>query len=236
MKTLLSDNIIFKRSGKIVYSYQKHLKTKGDPRKIVERSFTKPFPQNCIVSPLYLDYGSYLSFPKPATYKTFCVIRDPRDIVVSWYFSVKFTHPLVGRVSEHRGILKDMSLGDGLLYCMEYFKEYGLFRALKSWKIASKKNPTILLIKFEDMVNEKKQIHVISNLLNHCCIYLTTDELNSLLKKYSFNEMQKRRKGKNGSHYRKGVAGDWRQYFNSHLEREFKKRAKNLVHELEYFY
>ena len=64
-----------------------------DPRKMTEIRFEAPLPPGTIVSPLYLDYPGFRSIPKPDSYRAFFVMRDPRDILVSWYLSIKHYHP-----------------------------------------------------------------------------------------------------------------------------------------------
>lgn len=236
IKAILSDEIVLKKTGMTLYTYQKHLPTKGDPRKLTERVFEHPFPPNCIASPLYMDYNSYNSIPKPGSYKTFCIIRDPRDIIVSWYFSVKYSHPLMGKIPQHREILHQRSLSQGLIYCIEYLKGFGLFESLKSWVNLPGNAYHIRVFRFEDIVNVDRQLAVITELFSHCQISLDTDETGSLLDKYHFQRMQKKKSGKYSkvSHYRKGVPGEWKEYFDEKVTEAFEKLAGNLVHELGY--
>lgn len=229
IKAILSDEIVHNKTGMVLYTYQKHLSTKGDPRKLTERVFDKSFPTGCIISPLYLDYNSYLSIPKPGSYKTFCIIRDPRDIIVSWYFSVKHSHPLMGKIPQHREILHQLSVSQGLIYCIEYLKDFGLFESLRSWKNLPASASHIEVFRFEDMVDENLQFQVISHLLSHCRISLEADEIKCLLDKYHFSRLQK--KNTNVSHYRKGVPGDWKEYFDENVSAAFEKHSGNLVHE-----
>lgn len=237
IKAILSDELVLKKTGMSVYTYHKHLPNKGgETRKLTERTFDKPFPENCMLSPLYMDYSSYLSIPKPTYYRTFCMIRDPRDIIVSWYFSVKYTHALMGKIPEHRERLNKISLEEGLIYCLEYLYGYGLFEALKSWVKEPGDDLHIKLFRFEDTVDVNQRYSVFADLFSHCCIPITRREIKNLMKKYSFNQMQqKTKKSKQGiSHYRKGVPGDWQEYFNERVNDVFKKHLGNLVKELGY--
>jgi hypothetical protein len=236
IKAILSDETVLKKTGMTLYTYQKHLPTKGDPRKLTERIFEHPFPGNCIVSPLYMDYNSYDSIPKPGSYKTFCIIRDPRDIIVSWYFSVKYSHPLMGKIPRHREILHQLSLSRGLIYCIEYLHDFGLFDSLKSWINIPANDSHIKVFPFEDIVDVNRQFTVISELFSHCHISLDTNETRHLLHKYHFQQLQKKESGKstNISHYRKGVPGNWKEYFDEDVTKAFEKLAGKLVDELGY--
>jgi hypothetical protein len=54
--------------------------------------------------------------------RAFHVIRDPRDIVVSAYFSHRNSHPIheLPMLEEHRKVLTELSFDDGLLLEMEF--------------------------------------------------------------------------------------------------------------------
>jgi hypothetical protein len=186
-----------------------------------------------------MDYQSYLSIPKPASFRTFAVIRDPRDIVVSWYFSVRYSHPPMGKIPQHREVLNKIPVDDGLIYCIEYLKEYGLFAALQSWISGPRSDPQIRLFRFEDLVNEERQFSMLTDLFSHCRFPFNENEIRDLMEKYSFVEMQKRaKKGQPEnpeiSHFRKGMPGDWRNYFNAKVDSAFAERLGNLVGGLGY--
>ena len=235
IKKVLADEIVLKKTGMSIYTYQQHLPTKGDPRKLTERMFATPFPLNCIITPLYMDYNSYISIPKPAEYRTFCIIRDPRDIIVSWYFSVKNSHPLMGKIPQHREMLNQISLQDGMLYCLGYLNDYGLFESLRSWiKGASEESPLNLKIyRFEELMAPELQLTILTDLFVHCGISLTNVEIALLIDKYSFKRLQE--EAKTGfSHYRKGEPGNWKEFFNEEVSNTFKQFSQNLVEELGY--
>lgn len=76
------------------------------------------------------------------------VIRDPRDIVVSAYFSHRNSHPTdnVPHMAQHRAALREVSQEDGLLLEMEYSSHELL--ELAEWDYA---NDHILELKMEDL-------------------------------------------------------------------------------------
>ncbi len=57
-----------------------------------------------------------------------------------------------------------------------------------------------------------------------------------LLADYSFERLAGRRRGEEDpfSHYRKGVAGDWRSYFDRSLERKLAELTDDVVARLGY--
>lgn len=239
IKAILADELVLAKTGMTIYIYHRHLPNQMDPRKLTERTFTEPFPVNCILSPLYMDYKSYLSIPKPDFYRTFCIIRDPRDIIISWYFSVKYSHPPMGKISQHREFLNQTSLTEGLIYCITYLKDYGLFAALQSWVSESAGDVLVKLFRFEELINSEQQFSLLTQLFSHCQFQLSRPEILYLMEKYSFTEMQhnsQKQASENQvvSHYRKGVPGDWQNYFNKDVNTAFVTHLGNIVEALGY--
>jgi len=239
IKAILSDKTILEKTGLSIHTYYRLLPDNTDPRILTERFFDQPFPENCILSPLYMDYNSYLSIPKPASFRTIAIIRDPRDIVISWYFSVRYSHPLMGKIPKHREILNEISLEEGLIYSIEYLKSYGLFAAMQAWVSGPVQDPHVVLFRFEDLINKELQYYRLSDLFAHCEFQMNEREIKNLMTKYSLDEMQKKAKKKQSenkgiSHYRKGIAGDWKNYFTIKVHSAFMHHLGNLVTELGY--
>ncbi len=91
----------------------------------------------------------YLS--KLDNFKGFHVIRDPRDIVVSSYFSHLYSHPTKGWSSliKHREKLRKVSKEEGLLIQMKYPLIKSVFMHLSTWNYSQQ---NVLEIKMEDLV------------------------------------------------------------------------------------
>jgi hypothetical protein len=102
MVGLLKDETTFRYSGLDNFVYQREWMDGWDPRPYDERYFSDPFPEYTAAIRLYWDYSCFQHLPKPDNYRTFFVLRDPRDVVVSWYFSIKNTHPVNGIESIRR--------------------------------------------------------------------------------------------------------------------------------------
>jgi hypothetical protein len=80
--------------------------------------------------------------------RAFHVIRDPRDILVSAYFSHRNSHPTDGlpHLAEHRARLHEVSEHEGLLLEMDFSS--ALFRDLAAWDYD---RPEILEVRLEDL-------------------------------------------------------------------------------------
>jgi hypothetical protein len=81
----------------------------------------------------------------------FHVIRDPRDMIVSGYFSHRYTHPINGWVAlaAHRAELARLSLHDGMLREMQFMDQF--IRQLASWKYDQ---PGVLEVRLEDLITD----------------------------------------------------------------------------------
>ena len=76
------------------------------------------------------------------------VIRDPRDIIVSGYFSHKHSHPVghLAHMAAHREHLQEVSKEEGLLLEMDYAAS-----ALQDMAAWDYENPDILELKMEEL-------------------------------------------------------------------------------------
>lgn len=230
IRGILSDPRAYRHSGLKAYNYQQRAAEGYDGRRLTERTFDRPFPPGTIVTPLYLDYDSYRSIPKPAPYRTFFVARDPRDILVSWYFSVKHSHGAMGDVIRNRQALQTLSLADGLVYMLDYMESFGVFRAMSSWLDAPRQDDRVLLFRFEDLTGSDRKPHF-EALFRHLGIPIPVEEMGALLADHSFERLSGRSTGSEDrrSHYRKGVAGDWKNHFDDRVRARVNEIAGKLV-------
>ena len=236
IKTILSDRRVHKYSGLILYHPYKPAETVGR-RKVIERVVSKSFPPKTIVSPLYIDFQTFGVIPKPEKYKGFFVVRDPRDILISWYFSARYSHGATSpKVLRNRAELNRLSLTDGLLYSIKELDESGEFEMVSSWCNAQKTNPRVRVFTFEELT-APDNFEVFVELFQHCDIRIPDDALRQLLKDYSFERLtggRKRGTEKWSSHYRRGIPRDWERYFNGAVRRAFEQATGNLLARLGY--
>ena len=196
----------------------------------VPETKTGPFAPGTILSPLYIDYPTFREIPKAMPYKAFFVMRDPRDVLVSWYFSIKLSHPLSPEVERVRNELVKLSEPDGLRYALDYVHERGLFARPRSWLDAPARDDRVMLVRFEDLTGPN-QATVLEQLLRHCDIDMPRPVFDELLRAHAFEAVSGRARGDEDlhSHYRKGVAGDWRNYFDADLAARFRDVVGDLL-------
>lgn len=234
LRAIFEDPLVYKFSGLRAYHYQSHMPGNHDPRPIGERRFHQPFPGSTIVSPLYIGYENYRAIPQPGSARAFFVMRDPRDVVVSWYFSAKKAHRLMGDLAEVRERLNEVDPTDGLCYSIKHLAEFGLFEAQRSWAEAPA-DSDFMIVRYEELTGPDSR-SVFTGLLGHCGIDMPADGVDTLLATHGFQQMSGRKPGDEdqNTHYRKGVAGDWRNHFNEPVQQAFDQAAPGLVTTLGY--
>ncbi len=236
LRQVLDHRLVRKSSGMDCYRYEDYLPNNVDPRKITERFFDEPFPENKILTPLFISFPCFQSIPKPANYKAFFVVRDPRDIIVSWYFSALYSHKETQNISRIRNMLESMTLEEGLLHGVRSLNRAGgPFEALKSWSQAFELDNQVALFKFEDLTGSEQR-QAITKLLNHCDIEMSDRKINTVLRDLSFKRLSGRKQGAEDakSHYRKGISGDWVNYFTPQVEAKFMSTTGSLLEQLGY--
>ena len=167
------------------------------------------------------------------------LFRDPRDMVVSGYFSHRNSHPLKAdgvtwrELVRHRINLLKMDKDDGMAAEVE-FSGYFLDHML-SWNYDA---PNILAVRMEDLISDS--VVWWRQMLAHWEVLdlLPDGYLDELLRTYSFDQLagggRKIGEEDETSHYRKGVPGDWRNHLTADHLKLFRKRYGDLVERLGY--
>jgi len=199
--------------------------------------FHKRFPKYHFVPALFISYGSYEEIKKPNCYKTFYVIRDPRDIVVSWYFSIRDTHRLAGKVAQYRERLRSLNQEEGISFCIRTLAYK--FAFMRTWAYNAD-DPNVITVKLENLVDEP--VRYWGKIFNHCGIEIPPSELRNVLEDYDKEGMRKReqersflrkRSTSNRSHYRKG-GRNWENLFTDKHRAMFSEINGNLLGVLGY--
>jgi hypothetical protein len=201
--------------------------------------------------------------------RAFHVIRDPRDLIVSGYFSHRVSHETDGlpRLQAHREALLAVPLNEGLLLEMEFSKVSLL--QMGDWDYA---DPAVLELKMEDLTDRPYEGFI--QIFHHLDLLTESDPvraihqarvwtrrvMNRLSHRRHFGGLARsipatgelvlaavyaerfeaqtggRQRGVEdvASHYRKGVAGDWRNYFTPQHVDAFQAHYGDLLVRLGY--
>lgn len=191
VKSLLTDPLTFRYSGLHPFQYQSEWADwmdNRDPRPFNERYFSKPFPEQTVCSPLYIPYDCFREIPKPSRYRGFFVLRDPRDVIVSWYFSMKYSHTLMGNIDELRKELQARGKVEGLCWYIERLTDSGFYDLQRSWM--EPEDPNTAVFRYEDLTGPDQFEHV-RELFRHCTIPLPDSQLRTLLDRHSFGKKER---------------------------------------------
>lgn len=230
VRAILSDRRTYQYCGLRPYLYSVYMPRGYDPRNYWEKTFDKPFPIRTLATPFYVHHQAFAMLPKQGTSRAFFVSRDPRDIVVSSYFSTLHSHGVMAGIGESRRVLRGLDEEEGLLQVIQGQRNKGLFDAMRSWWHAMD-DPDVLLVKFEDLIDPAQTETLYRDIFRHCDINMPTDVLRELLHDYSFARLSGREAGVEDrqSHYRKGTPGDWQSHFTPRIQRAFDAVAGDLV-------
>jgi hypothetical protein len=237
--SLLSDPVTYQYSSLGHYDPSRY---GADMREIPtdEREYRRPFPAGTAVGPLYISFGAYQRISKEGPSRALFVIRDPRDIIVSWYHSAKTTH-IVEKDSESllyrsRKKLQRVSLEEGIKHSIDHLTYYNTFDAMRSW-VQQKDREDVLILRFEDIA-QSNNFDEFRKLFNFFDIQITDDKLQDLLYAYSFERLTGRKRGEEvntDSHLRGGKEGGWQDYFTDDVWQHFSgKVGKGLIETLGY--
>jgi hypothetical protein len=169
----------------------------------------------------------------PAAARGFHVIRDPRDALVSDYFSRRYSHVIHNEWNVRmREFLDAHPMEEGLIYLMD---QSPYFQQMVGWDLGSRDN--ILDIKYEDLV--ASEFATFKRILAHLHIEIPDDRLQRIVDRCSFRSLSRGRQQGREDHmspFRKGVAGDWRNHMpeGSRVYEEFQRRWGGLVVDLGY--
>jgi hypothetical protein len=230
IRRILSDRRVCRYSGLLhEFHVQRIFGTAERPDRTTTREFpyVEPFRERRIVT-ICASYENYVRIPKPKNYKTFFVFRDPRDVVVSHYFASRRDAQLLKNRDHYRQIANP---DDGIPIMIDRLEHMGLFSSLRSWASIPEDDPSVLLLRFEELIGPR-QYESFKGLFAYCDIAMPDDVLKRLLEDHSFRVLAGgRQQGEEDatSHYRMGVAGDWKNHFTDEHVEKFKAVTNDLV-------
>lgn len=235
IKRVFADPLVWRFSALRTWDYEDRSFIGGiDPRPINQRLDLPAFPDRIIATPLYIDYPGYKAIPKNGPVRALFVLRDPRDLVVSDYFSSRYSHAPMGDIPVLRQHLNTLDEPSGMLVILEILHSYGTFECQRSW-MENAADPEVLVVRFEDMISDAGSA-TWERIFDHLDIRIPRFLLSKVLRKYSFSSLAGRSRGVEDktAHFRKGVHGDWKNHFSDGLQAKFKELTGNLVQSLGY--
>jgi hypothetical protein len=226
-KRILSDPIFYRYTGLRPYLYRE--------LGLRQAKFDGALPEGTVGTHLYIAHPTYLEIPKPERYRTFFILRDPRDISVSWYFSARYSHAPIDPIPRLRRDLGQLSLHDGLKYSIDSLEEFGLFWAQRSWMNLEQDRDRIKILRYEDFSKDNRRF--LEGLMGYMSVVMPDAVFASLYERHAFKRITRGREAgieDQHKHYRKGISGDWRNYFDDSLRTYFREVTGDLLDVLGY--
>lgn len=163
----------------------------------------------------------------------FVVIRDLRDTLVSLYFSLKVSHRIISEnVAEGRRKLNEMEFEDGFLDMLAT-RGKNLANIQRSWLPVCQRGEAPL-VRYEEFLADEQA--TFKRIIEYCQIDVSPEKLRKIVERNSFEKRAGRRRGEEDikSHYRKGIAGDWKNRFTDRIKAEFKQLFGQVLIETGY--
>lgn len=179
---------------------------------------------------LLTDYTSSMLRLESIGARGLYVIRDPRDILVSMYFSHRFSHALNHpEIERNRLALADLGIEAGLMYLMRdsgFFRR--IMRELEHW---GSRNLGFHETTFEKLTAAPHE--EFTRILAFLELPVEPEYLADVLDRNSFSALKRewaaRHPDEEYNHYRRGKAGDWRTHLVGRVGDEFRARFGDLL-------
>lgn len=176
------------------------------------------------------------------TYRGFHVIRDPRDIIVSAYYSHLYNHPTDQwpELVHHRKRLQELEKNPGMMLDMRF--NIPIISHLMEWSFPG---THVLECKLEGMTAHP--LHYWLTIARHWGILgkhthqgthtISPADLKKIVHHYQFKHLTKGRQiGEEieEDHFRKGAWGEWQAHFTRHHQEQFDRLFPSVLQHLGY--
>lgn len=171
------------------------------PQLDYQQRLDKTFPPGTFVPGIYLDHDEYTRLARPWPHRTVYMFRDPRDLMVSGYYSAVKTHRKlhVAELEELRNEIRALPLSEGLLRLIN--EAAPRLREIGTW--VGVDDPNVATFRLED--NDVDPRGQVQKMLEHCEVRLSAAELDTVVGDVSRDALQARdlaARSDGESHYR----------------------------------
>jgi len=219
MRVVLSDPRVYRRSGLLPYVFGGHGKVAADP------TAHAVAPRSLVLS-LYANRQTFDLIPKPDRWRVLLVARDPMDLLVSWHFSNRYTHPENPAILRRREIMAGMSEEQALDYTIGEFGQVN--DLLLPW--LAEDDPQVFLYRYEDLTGQNAA-STWEDLMADAGIDLSGSRLGKVLATYRQENLRSTRAtpDRRSDKYASGRSGSWEQVLTPSQVQEFRQRYAPLI-------
>jgi hypothetical protein len=186
---------------------------------------------------LVQDHDPAMAFDLARVARGLHVVRDPRDILISLYFSHRDSHPardpLAWEILRDRVVLQQVPMTEGLRYLFDHSTYFA--RVMASMAAWDYHDGRFLELRFEEFVQQASPTRV-QAALDFLGVSIGADAVARTLDRWDFGRLQATPRAADGAtrHYRAGGRGEWREAFDDDLAHEFDRRHGDLLERLGY--
>jgi len=162
------------------------------------------------------------------------VVRDPRDIIVSWVYSAAYSHFSNRNIRTIRPVLLDLDQRGRLRIALHAFCSWAPIYHSWAQLVRVGETQSEYFTTYERLI--ERSYEEFRNILAFFQLDVPSERLHDVLKRHSFEARSGRPQGQSNvlSHYRRGVAGDWRNYFDREFGELFEGALPGLLTDFEY--
>lgn len=207
--------------GALAYVTKKHEFLKDPQQASKWQEALKP---GLVYPTVYMTKEQFEQLNISFDYQLFVVIRDLRDTLVSAYFSFRYSHPDDPGINEWRALLSELPMEDGLIRLLDGIQMCADIQV--SWRQSN-----VPYVKYEDLLLRDEEI-LEDILLNKCKLPVDSNRLRAIIVANRFENVTRgRKRGEEDitAHERKGIAGDWKNYFTEKVKDAFKQRYGQVL-------
>lgn len=216
----------YKAGSQWIYSLLKKIAPKRvvTPLTSAEHITGSPLRPGFIYPTGYITRQQFDAIQLPVALRVFIVNRDLRDTLISLYFSHYYSHPdSFSAVKSSRDMLASMDKRQGILWLLEHRLKNSA-RIQRSWL-----NAPFPVFRYEELIED--EYGTFERLVEACNIEVPRHRLHKYIESLSFKHVSGRQPGVEDfrSHQRKGIAGDWKNYFDDEIKIRFKELYGDLI-------
>jgi hypothetical protein len=115
------------------------------------------------------------------------VVRSPRQLILSWYFSTRFTHEVNEEIAIHRKNMEGLSDAEGLKYAVRVFRDEFL-PIIESWLKDAESDEAVKIVQFESLVRADYAEWL--GMLQHLGMPVGRDVLEQVLSTYHISKIK----------------------------------------------
>jgi hypothetical protein len=168
---------------------------------------------------IYGPMRRYQPIPDINEYKTLLILRDPRDVLVSHYYSAKYSHEVsTAKMLQKRRMTQVQGIDEFVLERLEEFANI-----YEQYKLNVLPLDGSIFVRYEDMISNPKDF--IIKLYKIIKINIDSEHIEEIVK----NRMAMPKKEDKYSHRRSGKSGQYLEKLNSKTIKAINSRLANVI-------